>query len=372
MMNEIEASLLKTAGLRIISESDESFAPSALAERFLHCRVQSQSQITGQIIGENLTLWISEAKKGFPELQFGIIHFSAGQLWQACSYQQVFDRFSTPGYLIKGSEYLQSIEDSEYLQPNLHSDIHSCAYQVPMLGEGHQFEWHDDPQGIVAPSSLGLSIGRLKTQKLALVLLKELSPNEADVDLERIFEKEGVSDVAAAAGFLVQIGAAIVEGNKLRLTHEGLRMLQLNRKARVHSRLVSRSRSWRKGLFFSGLFATLGAIALASKQAVKRVTLGTSYREDPIDNSVRNQLTNKRSEVEDDPNYRAYLGDLAELQEKYDKCVVAYANGALVAVGNDIGDLERKIPSEYWKQRLLIKDIPEKPLKVRPRLRVAS
>jgi len=73
----------------------------------------------------------------------------------------------------------------------------------------------------------------------------------------------------------------------------------------------------------------------------------------------------------EDPNYQAYLRDTAKLQQEHGRGVVAYANGTFIAFAPTIAELEERIPDKYWKGPILIKDVPEKVMKFRRRVRIA-
>lgn len=61
-----------------------------------------------------------------------------------------------------------------------------------------------------------------------------------------------------------------------------------------------------------------------------------------------------------DPNYRAFIAEAAKLEAKYPGYMVAYADGARVAMGRSPQDLLENLPPEYRTRVLFIKDLPDR------------
>ncbi len=71
-----------------------------------------------------------------------------------------------------------------------------------------------------------------------------------------------------------------------------------------------------------------------------------------------------------DPNYRAFLQEENALESSHPGHLVAYADGARVALAPNADELRASIPKQYEHRALFIKQISERPVKFRRPVRV--
>ncbi len=76
--------------------------------------------------------------------------------------------------------------------------------------------------------------------------------------------------------------------------------------------------------------------------------------------------------MSNDVNYQAYSREAAELESRFPGHLVAYSDGAMVAVGRDARELLQKIPPGFERCPLFIKDIPEKTIRLRRPFRMPT
>ena len=67
-----------------------------------------------------------------------------------------------------------------------------------------------------------------------------------------------------------------------------------------------------------------------------------------------------RRDVEDDPNYRAWMAEREALWREYGNCVVAYSKGQRVALAKDLDEIFPLITDLMDAEAVLIQDISEK------------
>ena len=73
--------------------------------------------------------------------------------------------------------------------------------------------------------------------------------------------------------------------------------------------------------------------------------------------------------LQQDPNLRAFEREKNALIDKYPKCLAAYCNGQRIAIGRSAEELAESIPIEFRAYSLFIKEIAERPIRLRrPRL----
>jgi hypothetical protein len=77
------------------------------------------------------------------------------------------------------------------------------------------------------------------------------------------------------------------------------------------------------------------------------------------------------NEAENDPNYRAYLADVETLCKERGECVVAYARGKRIAIGKDLAEVVSSIPEEYGGEDILIQEVPDRTINIRPPIRMS-
>jgi len=326
--------------------STTQIAPSKLAEHFLACRAAVRRAVSQ-----------SEAHlKIHPLSGADMLFLSTSCSVGHESLMTVFEQ--TPSNVL-------SIKIAENYEKLVRTCIDDQAYKIA---------WTDVPR---AEWAVGYTYDRVddvavflqsqsKVRNVALKLLENVGSSPLKTKIEA--PRKDVRALATAAAWLAQMGAVIVEGDNLIRTEQGFRILELTRRAKEFNQPPGRlmRKIWKsKGrVIVPAVIAAAGAVAVGLKRAVSPGSL-------PSEESQA-KLKGSGTDTAKDPNYEAYLRDAKSIHKKHGKCVVAYSEGQLVAVAKTIAELESRIPEEYWSRRILIKDVPEKTVEVRPRVRVAA
>jgi hypothetical protein len=173
---------------------------------------------------------------------------------------------------------------------------------------------------------------------------------------------------------LSKLGAITVRDRNLVLTDRGLRLLRVfeeefGETIQPRSSVLKARPSLRA---HAALNTALERLEMGSlEQLHEHATEEPDVKPETLESAQ--PVDADQEDMNNDVNYRAYLREADELKKSCGgNCVVAYSDGKLIAKGESVEDLEAKIPSVYWNRPILIKDIPEKTIKVRKRVRVVA
>jgi len=142
---------------------------------------------------------------------------------------------------------------------------------------------------------------------------------------------------------------------------------QLESKARVSADSLQRTRAYS--------FGTPASLISSESAVLMRLAKETSenYSPDPAQGREIELGREQRQDDEEsnsDPNYKAYLADVEQLTAEHGECVVAYARGKRIALGNTLAELKANIPEEYRNEDILIQRLPDKTITLRGTIRV--
>jgi hypothetical protein len=173
---------------------------------------------------------------------------------------------------------------------------------------------------------------------------------------------------------LSKLGAITVKDRDLVLTDRGLRLLrtfeeEFGERIQPRTRVRRAKPSLRA---HEALNTALERLEMGSlEQLQERAREEPDVKPETIE--LAQPVDADQEDMNNDLNYRAFLRDADELRKSCGpNCVVAYSDGHWVATGESVEDLEATIPPEYWNRPILIKDITEKTIKVRKRVRVVA
>ena len=107
---------------------------------------------------------------------------------------------------------------------------------------------------------------------------------------------------------------------------------------------------------------------LAKEGVVEKVSLHRGEFQKP---SITKEQIHPYDEAENDPNYRAYIADVETLRKERGECVVAYARGKRIAIGKDLAEVMSIIPEEYRGEDILIQEVPDRTINIRPPVRMS-
>ena len=113
-------------------------------------------------------------------------------------------------------------------------------------------------------------------------------------------------------------------------------------------------------------------LAAPFREAEFDVLYGAFEEEVAAESRQISEMSGATRDASIDPNYEAFLRDTPLLVREYPGCLVAYSDGARIALGKNAKDLMESIPSEYQSRSLFIKEVPENTVKFRRPLRVVG
>lgn len=415
VMNEIHRGLaaheVLTRHTNALYSPEPTLAPEKLAERYIAIwRGAPQTGRTSKIHEPLVKRKRLLAVQGINELVHGqhadVSEGNRMLLWSAsyptgasCLWER--NAWGGMGIVLIFSNYLHT-QGRDFEGENLTTR----GTEVPDLGRYPVVDdsqwWRESGEHAGAHTLRRIYENRVTREELALQLLARLgtSPTQlSTTDLFSVVERD-MARFVEAMGLLFQSGAIVLKDDKIILTEQGAGLLEKRRFS--HKSSMQQKPGEIKpssGILLPLIVGALGALGSISfnsntlRRVVSRLFEGKKYslkenlndglsvacghgvadhreveRDPKSDKGTRENIKVEIS----DPNYEAFLRDAKRLENEYGSCIVAYANGGLIAVAHDIKELEEKIPDKYWDAPILIQDIPERVLKMRKRLRVVA